>query len=287
MKEIQSCPVCNNSSFQDYLKVSDHFGSKEEFKLVKCSNCQTLTTTPQPDEKEIITYYKSNSYVSHGDSINPVFDFAYKTIQNRNLKYKRKLIERYTLGKKLLDYGCGSGTFLEYMKKGGWDTQGIEPDENARQIAEGKGVTLTNLNDLSSDYDCITLFHVLEHVHRLKETLQTLTKHLSKNGVLILALPNYNSKDAQHYQEYWAGYDVPRHLYHFNQKSIFTLAKQFGLNIVSTHPLYFDSYYVSLLSEKYKNGKGNLIRAIKTGYLSNLSAKKTKEHSSLIYVLSK
>lgn len=287
MQEIQSCPVCSKESFKEYLKVHDHFGSKEEFTLVKCSSCQTLSTIPQPDEKEIITYYKSNSYVSHGDSINPIFDFVYRTIQNRNLKYKRKLIERYTLGKNLLDYGCGSGTFLEYMNKQGWETKGIEPDKNARQIAEEKGVKLTGLDQLNSEYDCITLFHVLEHVHRLKETLQTLIEHLSKNGVLILALPNYNSRDAQHYQQFWAGYDVPRHLYHFNQKSIFSLAKEFGLNIVSTHPLYFDSYYVSLLSEKYKNGKGNLIGAIKTGYLSNHSAKKTKEHSSLIYVLSK
>ncbi|NVK85224.1 MAG: class I SAM-dependent methyltransferase [Cytophagia bacterium] len=287
MQEIQSCPVCSKESFKEYLKVPDHFGSKEGFTLVKCCSCQTLSTTPQPDEKEIITYYKSNSYVSHGDSINPIFDFVYRTIQNRNLKYKRKLIERYTLGKNLLDYGCGSGTFLEYMNKQGWETKGIEPDENARQIAEEKGVKLTSLDQLNSEYDCITLFHVLEHVHKLKETIQTLIEHLSKNGVLMLALPNYNSRDAQQYREFWAGYDVPRHLYHFNQKSIFSLAKEFGLNIVSTHPLYFDSYYVSLLSEKYKNGKGNLIGAVKTGYLSNHSAKKTKEHSSLIYVLSK
>lgn len=287
MEQIIACPICNNQDLQKYLNVKDHFGTKEEFELLRCSRCQTLATNPQPDEKEIIKYYKSSSYISHGDSVNPVFDLAYRTIQLQNLKYKKKLIQKYTLGKSLLDYGCGAGSFLEYMQKQGWNTTGIEPDPTARNIAQNKGIKTLSLEDVNSQFDCITLFHVLEHVHQLQSTLSKLVEQLSANGVLILALPNYMSEDAQYYQSHWAGYDVPRHLYHFNQKSIFTLAKEFGLNIVSTHPMHFDSYYVSLLSEKYKSGKSNLFNAFKLGLRSNRLAKKNKEYSSIIYILSK
>ncbi|HEY9117170.1 MAG TPA: class I SAM-dependent methyltransferase, partial [Roseivirga sp.] len=255
--------------------------------LSSCSQCNTLITTPIPDEKNIITYYKSNSYVSHGDKVNPIFDKVYKQVQSRNLNYKQRIIEKYTLSKTLLDYGCGAGTFLSHMVRNGWSGVGVEPDSNARQIALSKKIQVLPLYEIKDSFDCITLFHVLEHVHQLRTTLQALIEKLNKSGVLILALPNFKSYDAHYYKEYWAGYDVPRHLYHFSQKSIFTLAKSFGLNIVATHPMKFDSYYVSLLSEKYKHGKSRLPPAIKTGYISNQRAKSSKEYSSLIYILSR
>lgn len=225
--------------------------------------------------------------MSHGDSVNPIFDKVYRIVQNKNLAYKKRIIQKYTIGQSILDYGCGTGTFLSYMLKHGWDTQGIEPDKQARQIAINNGIHLTTIDQLTESFDCITLFHVLEHVHTLNETLTTLINRLNRNGVLILALPNYKSNDAEHYQEYWAGYDVPRHLYHFSQKSIFTLAKKLGLNIVATHPMHFDSYYVSLLSEKYKSGSSKILKAFYQGMTSNRKAQKTKEYSSLIYILSK
>lgn len=287
MKEINVCPVCHQTKFKDYLEVEDHFGTKESFQLKQCTSCETLSTNPQPNVEEIIPYYKSNNYISHGDSVNPVFDLAYKTVQRQNLQYKKKLIEKYTLGKNLLDYGCGAGSFPHFMQSKGWQVTGIEPDDSAKNQALSKGIYVIELSNLKREFDCISLFHVLEHVHDLDTTLNKLISHLSKNGVLVLALPNYQSYDAKHYLNHWAGYDVPRHLYHFNQKSMFSLAKRFGLNIVSTHPLKFDSYYVSLLSEKYKNGKSNLFNAFRIGYKSNSKAKRTKEYSSLIYILSK
>lgn len=287
MQEVLVCPICNNDKLKETLRVQDHFASQENFKLYKCSPCELLLTSPVPDENQIVTYYKSNSYVSHGDSVNPLFDSTYKFIQGRNLKYKRKIIEKYTLGKNILDYGCGAGSFLQYMTRYGWTGFGIEPDTSAKQIAINKGINITDLQNLNTKYDCISLFHVLEHVHQLESTLQKLIEHLDRNGIIVLALPNFKSADATNYQEFWAGYDVPRHLYHFSQKSIFNLSKKIGLNIVSTHPLYFDSYYVSLLSEKYKTGKSNLLKAMYQGYKSNSKATKTKEYSSLIYILSK
>ncbi len=287
MEKLYNCPICSNQELRTYLDVTDHFGTKEVFNLDICSKCNTLLTNPRPGENEIIKYYKSNSYISHGDKVNPIFNFIYKQIQKRNLRYKKELIEKYTLDKNLLDYGCGTGTFLAYMSKMEWQTIGVEPDDTAKQIAISKGLNIKELTEIDSRFDCITLFHVLEHVHQLNNTLEELIAKLNRNGILILAVPNFNSHDASHYNSFWAGYDVPRHLYHFSQKSIFTIAENFGLNIVATHPMKFDSYYVSLLSEKYQKGENTIINAIINGYRSNKKALNTKEYSSLIYILSK
>jgi len=286
VKEIQHCPLCNSEDLSPFLSTQDYFGSQESFDLLKCSKCQGLSTSPQPNEDEILPYYKSNAYISHGDQSAGIISKVYRIIQNRNFHYKRKIIQKYVLNKNILDYGCGTGHFLKYLSDLEWETTGIEPDPRAKQQAKDKGINITELDRLNKTYDCISLFHVLEHVHEQHSTIQKLKNQLTANGVIIIALPNYLSFDAKHYDKYWAGYDVPRHLYHFNQNTVHDLFKKFGLNIVSTHPLYYDSYYVSLLSEEYKHGKKNLLRGLYNGFTSNQRAKKTKEYSSLIYILS-
>ncbi len=291
LEVVAKCPVCQSTAIKPLRDVNDLFGNKEVFTLNLCDQCETLITSPRPNEKNIVTYYKSNSYVSHGDSGGSILDLIYKGVQRINFRHKHSILSRYTLNKKHLDYGCGTGSFLSYLKDKGWRVSGVEPDSNARSIAQNR-YNLPNVYDslnrvTETAFSSISLFHVLEHVHRLEVTLEQLTGLLSKNGVLILALPNYKSFDAQYYQEYWAGYDVPRHLYHFSQKSIHHLAKSFGLNIVATHPMKFDSYYVSLLSEEYKRGTKHYLKAFEQGYRSNREALKTNEYSSLIYVLSK
>lgn len=198
------------------------------------------------------------------------------------------MLERFAFKGKLLDYGCGTGHFLSYASLHGWNARGVEPDDTARSKIDDKLApyvmpSLTKLEE--KNFDVITLFHVLEHVHNLEETLQALISRMNRNGVIFLALPNYKSADARKYQTHWAGYDVPRHLYHFEQKSIFQLSKKYGLNIVSTIPMKFDSYYVSMLSEKYMGNSSTFLRGIIQGYRSNKQAKRTREYSSLIYVL--
>lgn len=198
------------------------------------------------------------------------------------------MLERFAFQGKVLDYGCGTGHFLSYASQHGWNVRGVEPDDTAQQqiennLAQYVAPSLHQLED--RDFDVITLFHVLEHVHNLEETLADLISRLNRNGVLFLALPNYKSLDAKKYHTHWAGYDVPRHLYHFDQKSIFQLSKKCGLNIVSTIPMKFDSYYVSMLSEKYLGNTSPFLRGMINGYRSNREAKRTREYSSLIYVL--
>lgn len=287
---LSTCPVCNSTSFKDAFECPDHFLTKEVFSLQQCTQCNTLLTNPRPDENSIVTYYKSNSYISHSNESNSFVNLIYKQVRSITLKRKIKMIEKYAFKGKLLDYGCGTGHFLGAASKAQWNVRGIEPDDVARgQITENlRSYIRPSLQDLpDQDFDVITLFHVLEHVHNLEDTLKDLISRLTRNGVLFLALPNYRSADAQKYKAYWAGYDVPRHLYHFEQKSIFHLSKKYGLNIVSTIPMKFDSYYVSMLSEKYIGHRAHFLKGMIQGYQSNRQARKTREYSSLIYVLTK
>lgn len=288
-ESINECLLCHNPGLTQEQKVTDHFGSKELFNIILCKQCQTGYTSPRPNQESIITYYKSNSYASHGDSIGTILDKVYSIIQSINFKSKKRILDKYTLSQNHLDFGCGTGAFLGYLRKHHWNVTGIEPDTDARTNVNKNITVHSNLDELQEgeQYSSISLFHVLEHVHELEKTLNTLIHRLDKNGVIILALPNYKSFDAQHYDSLWAGYDVPRHLYHFSQKSIHQLAKTFGLNIVATHPLKFDSYYVSLLSEEYKNGRKKYFSALLNGFRSNRKAKTSGEYSSLIYILSK
>lgn len=287
---LNTCPVCNGEKLVNSFECPDHFLSKEVFTLQRCSNCDTLLTNPRPDEKSIVTYYKSDSYISHSNQSNSLIALIYKQVRSITLKRKMKIIERFAFQGKLLDFGCGTGHFLSRASKSGWNVRGIEPDDTASsQIPKNlRSYVASSLSELTdNDFDVITLFHVLEHVHNLEETLRDLITRLNRNGVLFLALPNYKSADAQKYQTHWAGYDVPRHLYHFNQKSVFHLSKKYGLNIVSTIPMKFDSYYVSMLSEKYMGNSSPFLRGMLNGYRSNKQAKRTREYSSLIYVLTK
>jgi predicted SAM-dependent methyltransferase len=128
------------------------------------------------------------------------------------------------------------------------------------------------------------MWHVLEHVYHLKRDIAELVRILKPDGSLIIAVPNMSSKDAKQYKEFWAAYDVPRHLYHFQKETIVNLMSQFNLSCKEILPMKFDSYYVSMLSEKYKNGK--LVSGVLNGLKSNLDAK-SGGFSSQIYVFRK
>lgn len=187
----------------------------------------------------------------------------------------------------MLDIGSGTGDFLFTCKKDNWNVFGVEPSKEAREISSHKNIeVVSNLSFLEEDrFDVITLWHVLEHVENLFEYIETLKKKLKPDGVLIIAVPNFNSYDAKFYKEYWAAFDVPRHLWHFSQESIKKLFGNVSMKVEKVLPMKFDSYYVSMLSEKYKNGKHRFLKAFYIGFLSNLKARSTSEYSSLIYII--
>lgn len=276
-----------------YLTVKDHSVSGEDFQLVHNEELDMLETTPQPSANTLSEYYKSEDYISHTDSKRNWFEKAYHFVRGMALKRKLKLINSFPVsGKTILDVGCGTGDFLQTAKNNSWNVYGIEPNEKARAIANSKTKNqVFDTNTLqefeSGTFDVITLWHVLEHLPNLETEIQNLNRLLKPEGRLVIAVPNFKSYDAKHYNAFWAAYDVPRHLWHFSQTSISKLFSKHNLEIEKTLPMTFDAFYVSLLSEQYKSGSKNPLTAFWIGLQSNLKAKRTGEYSSLIYVLKK
>lgn len=291
MIHYSHCPLCKKDRIEPSLSIKDHSVTGEIFNVWLCRNCTLKFTQDIPEVNNIGKYYASEAYVSHTDTKKGLINKLYHSVKNITLRQKRKLIGRLTgLSEgKILDIGCGTGAFLNEMKQNNWSITAIETDQSARDRAkENYGIEPlepSHLSTLSPSFNAITMWHVLEHVHTLHDYMQECRRLLDKKGVLIIAVPNYTSGDAQHYQEYWAAWDVPRHLYHFSPKSIEILAGMHGFQVTAMQPMVFDSYYVSMLSEKYASG-GNLLKAFATGWSSNRKASKdVRLSSSVIYVL--
>ncbi|MEJ7626961.1 MAG: class I SAM-dependent methyltransferase [Ferruginibacter sp.] len=295
MIHYNECPVCKNLSINYSFTAKDNTVSYELFEVWKCAQCSLLFTQDIPAEDEIGKYYNSLNYISHSDTKEGFVNQAYHTVRSVALTGKKKLIEKSTgiAAGNILDVGCGTGAFLNTMKKGGWQVTGVEPDEGARQKADSlysikplPSSELFNLNKAS--FNAITLWHVLEHVHRLHDYIHQIKTLLTARGQLFIALPNHTSTDAMNYKENWAAFDVPRHLYHFSPYSMNILMNLHGLQIKEMKPMWFDSFYVSMLSEKYKNGENNYFNAGISAVASNVNAFINKEKSSsVIYIIEK
>jgi SAM-dependent methyltransferase len=274
--------------------AKDSTVSGDLFPVLECSSCTLRFTDDVPGEQEIGKYYKSEDYISHTETAAGLVNSLYHRVRRYTLQQKRKLVESLTANKNgvLLDLGCGTGAFLDVMKKGGWMCKGLEPDVDARAIAISRGLDVAPAEAFFTlppqHYDVITLWHVLEHVHQLHEYVEQFNVLLKRNGVLLVAVPNYTSGDADHYQNKWAAYDVPRHLYHFSPASMRVLMGKHGFTVARVLPMWFDSFYVSMLSEKNYGKKGGLGMAsgVLTGLRSNLRVVSDREKcSSLIYVI--
>jgi len=271
------------------LVIKDFLVTGEEFSLVKNEDHSFLQTYPQPDPKELSKYYESDAYISHTDSKKGVMAFLYQQVKGYSLRKKVSIIKTLNSGTgSLLDIGAGTGDFLKSAQKKGWTISGIEPSEKAREIANEKKISLNETIDevKGQKFNVVTLWHVLEHLPNLGDYIQKIESLVVDGGTLIIAVPNFNSHDAIHYQNFWAAYDVPRHLWHFSQNSIRSIFSS-EMKLVKTKPMLFDAFYVSLLSEKYKTGNGFSLRAFWVGLRSNLAAMKSTEYSSLIYCFKK
>jgi 2-polyprenyl-3-methyl-5-hydroxy-6-metoxy-1,4-benzoquinol methylase len=291
MESLLTCPVCKHTGFSEYLKVTDHFLSREQFTIVSCDHCGFRFTNPRPDKNEIMRYYESADYISHNAKKKDLLSWVYKVVRSVNVRNKYNLIKRHSKGNRLIDIGCGTGELLDYCSGKGYQVTGIEPNETARNFAvQTHGLAVypeSYLDDPGiGKYDIVTLWHVLEHVHELANRMQQIHKLLDKEGTLIIAVPDSDSWDAVHFSEYWAALDVPRHLYHFTPDTLKLLAENNGFRIVEKRPMMFDAYYISLISEKYKSGKQKFLNALLKGIKSNNSARHNNDnYSSLIYIL--
>lgn len=292
---ISKCPLCSSDSFIPYLECKDYYATQESFHLSQCVNCGFVYTQDFPAEDEIGKYYHVQDYISHSDTQKGIINKLYHLVRNFSLKSKSKLVI-HSSGKQtgsLLDYGCGTGYFLNAMDVKGWSVSGIEKDEGARSYAKDK----FRLDVQSDNYlfqvpenqlDVVTMWHVLEHVEKLNECMSQLYKVLKGDGTLVIALPNRNSCDAQHYKQFWAAYDVPRHLWHFSSQNFENLANKHNFKVVDIKPMHFDGFYISMLSEKYKKTiAGTLVGLLKGGVFFLRSLTNKQKSSSLIYILKK
>ncbi|HYG40307.1 MAG TPA: class I SAM-dependent methyltransferase [Cytophagales bacterium] len=286
---IKECPVCTEKEFERSITAKDYLITKETFQIVKCTNCSFQFTNPRPFDFELGKYYQSLNYDSHNTKSSSLKDILYNTVRNISTARKLKYIKSIAAGTNLLDIGSGAGYFINYCHKNNWSVEGVEPNLQSFPDINAEIKIHSNYNTIGKEaFDIITMWHSLEHVGKLEEVLKTVSAALKDDGKLIIAVPNIASFDFNYYQEYWAGLDVPRHLYHFTQTSMKLLVERYGLKIIKTMPLIFDSYYVSLLSEKYKTGQLNYLTAFRMGWKSNKWAKvNNNDYSSLMYTITK
>jgi 2-polyprenyl-3-methyl-5-hydroxy-6-metoxy-1,4-benzoquinol methylase len=295
MIHYTGCPICKSNNIQQQLTATDHTVSQTKFSIWHCNACTARFTQDVPEQDAIGAYYASENYISHSDTKKGIINSLYHLVRKQTLGAKRKLVINETQIAKgaILDIGCGTGAFLNTMQEAGWNITGLEPDTIARtkaaELYHIQPQETGKLFDLTpASFKAITMWHVLEHVHELHAYIRQIEKLLAPGGKAFIAVPNYTSKDAAIYAAHWAAYDVPRHLYHFSPQSMETLLAQHDLKIAAVKPMWFDSFYVSMLSEQYKNGKGNIIKAVLNGFISNLNAwGNTRKCSSVIYVISR
>lgn len=289
---MDACPYCQNPVSTPYISLKDDFLTKEPFEIVECSACHLLYTTPRPDTDHIGAYYESDEYLSHQENKSGLVPSIYEAVKSVNIKRKVKLATQELPIGSLLDIGCGVGDFLLAVSKTGWNIAGIEPSEHAKAIASQRlGFTPldpTQTCELSdASFDVITMWHVLEHVDQLHEQLHQLERLLKPGGRLVIALPNYQSYDANYYREHWAAWDVPRHLNHFSKETLTHIVQDFHFKFIDFHGLKWDSYYISYLSERYLGHRAPLLKGAYRGFVSNLKAHQSGMYSSLVYRFTK
>lgn len=272
-----------------YNTVKDFSVSGESFSLLLNEEYQILKTDPQPSLEQLPSYYESEDYISHTDGKRTLFEKVYHIVKKNAIRKKVNLLSKYNVKGSVLDIGAGTGDFLVAAKKANWISIGIEPSARASEIASAKGVTLADelVNLENESFDVITMWHVLEHVPNLDFQINELKRLLKPNGTIIIAVPNYKSYDANYYKNFWAAFDVPRHLWHFSKKGIDLLFKKYNMKLIKVKPMWFDSFYVSLLSEKNKKGKINFFAGFFIGFISNCVGIFKNEYSSHIYIIKK
>lgn len=271
------------------MRIKDHFLTQENFEIVETETAGVFKTFPIPQNLD--RYYESTDYISHHQDSGSLKEKLYKFLQGFNLDYKKKILSNSIIkGSKILDYGCGAGEFLKHIESD-FKTFGFEPNNSARNAATKKLCTTTLLYDLkeaeNNSLDAITLWHVFEHIENQDDMLKIFHNKLKDNGLLIIAVPNPTSDDAKRYKEFWAAYDVPRHVFHFSKRGMENLMNNNSWNIKKIKPLLLDSFYISMLSEKYKKSSIFWLKGLIFGAISNFKASKTGEFSSLIYIIEK
>ena len=289
------CPLCSSEKIGLQLVCTDHFISKKEFTIFKCSDCDFSFTQDYPEETEIARYYESDSYISHSDTSEGFSNKLYRIARRVMLTRKKWLIKKFTGLNKgtILDIGSGTGHFVGTMKNAGWQAKGIEINEKARNFTLShfglEVFTPDKISTFESDsFDCITLWHVFEHFHDPFNYISEICRILKPGAICVIALPNCSSYDAKHYNRFWAAWDVPRHLWHFNPATFRLFSEKTGFLLKDLRILPLDVFYISQMSEKYKSSSLPFMKGMMKGLIfAFLSVFNKSRSSSVMYVLRK
>lgn len=280
------CPSCQSTDFTSIGEIKDYYYSQDSFPIVSCKNCSLVFTQNRPNAESIGAYYDSANYASHdGSKKKSMFLQVYVAARNYMLKKKHDLVRPFKPEwSRVLDYGAGEGYFVEYLLKKGKQVEGIEPSNVARSnfYSRNGQPMYSNLVELPKEktFQVITLWHVLEHIHTLKETMQSLVDKLESKGIIVIAVPNQNSLDKKVFGNYWAAWDVPRHLYHWSPDSLSTFMSGFGLQNIHTNQLPLDPIYIGMISAKY--AKKSSIHGIWQGIRSYFHGKQNPKNGSTL-----
>ena len=264
---------------------------------MRCPSCGVVYTLDPPSEEEMGNYYdkKLNQKLKLGDSPSGLIGRLYYHVRNRMLLKKIRIVESqaYRTGGSLLNYGAKTGFFSYRMERRGWKVTSVERYHEERlfslEMFHHRMIDIPDMGKLQAGtFDVITMWHVFEHCHNPNELLDRFYELLRPGGILVIACPNIRSTDAMHYGPYWAAYDVPRHIWHFNPNSLSGLLHRHGFTLMHHEKMPYDSFYISILSEKQLRHKLSFIRGMMNGLRSwRIALTKRGLSSSLVYVFRK
>ena len=239
--------VCNNCGADDTSIVfegSDWLHAiPGRFTLVRCRHCGLIYLNPRPTPEGMAAYYPED-YEAHIGTQKQRLSWIRRLDYEYGIHKRHRAIMRYTQTGHMLDVGCGSGAFLDGMRQRGWSVAGIEPSDRAAGYAKqtlGLQIQNTVLEDAElapESFDLVTMWNVLEHLSDPQESLRRVGEALRPDGLLVFAIPNLDSLDRILFKQYWAGYDLPRHLYTFPADVLERMVRAVGLEILDRRCVY-------------------------------------------------
>ncbi|KKW07426.1 MAG: Methylase involved in ubiquinone/menaquinone biosynthesis [Parcubacteria group bacterium GW2011_GWA2_49_16] len=223
------CGVYGRSRFLFYGKDRLHKVDETLFPFYRCLCCGLVSLSPQPSQEELKRYYPKE-YGPYRDRSQVIRYGALPLALKRLCRFSaKKPHEPVTDSRdgRLLDFGCGSGAYLEQMKllHPHWELHGFDTSEFACEQTHAKGFHV-HTGDLKTDsfpekyFDIIHLGHVIEHLPDPKATLSLLRPWLKRDSMLVLSTPNVSSLAARLFRKYWFALDAPRHLFLFSPETI-------------------------------------------------------------------
>ncbi len=234
--ESVNCNLCGCSQ-SSLLFTSRDYISREYFNVVRCNSCGLAYTNPRPSIQEIERFYGRHYYGKNNARFKGLFELLVRL-------FRRQRTQRLLNLKKsgcILDIGCGRGQMLHEFQKRGWQTFGTELAESKAQAAREEfglnvlAAPIETCNFEGNFFDVVTLWHVLEHLPYPRETLQEINRILKEDGLLVVAVPHFDSFEARIFKEKWFHLDVPRHYYHFSLQTLTQMLAVAGFKVKSQH----------------------------------------------------